>query len=139
MIRFADIVLLAHRIFRDARAEPEIGRAAIAWTFLNRAAAAARHYRLHGGPHPQFGDGSVRAACHLASGQARTPLPLLPVNDPAFCRALATACLASCRDIADPTKGATHYHHHRDSPCWSNDLRPVALIGSFIFYRPHRG
>jgi N-acetylmuramoyl-L-alanine amidase len=137
VIRLVDIVLLAHRILRDAPGEPELGRAAIAWTFLNRAAAAARHRRQHGAPHPQFGDGSVRAACRLA-GEAWGGRRTLPVHDPAFCRALATACLASCRDIADPTSGATHYHHHQDTPCWSDDLRPVALIGSFIFYRSRR-
>lgn len=134
MTRLIDMLSLSRRIAADAAHEPEMGRAAIAWAFLNRAREAALHMRQFGRPHPAFGDGSLRDAC-LRHGACAGPCLMDRFADPVFCRAFATACLASCRDIADPTHGATHYHHHGDTPGWSHQLKPVALIGSYLFYR----
>lgn len=137
MTRLIDMLSLSRRIAGEAAHEPELGRAAIAWTFLNRAREAALHMHRYGFPHPVFGDGSLRDACFRHRAEAG-PGAGNRFADPAFCRALAVACLTSCRDIADPTHGATHYHHHRDLPGWSRHLQPVALIGSYLFYRPVR-
>jgi len=129
-----DLLALSRHIAGDTAREPELGRAAVAWTYVNRAGEALRHRRRHGLPHPVFGDGSLRGAC---------PPPAPPdlsgirqrLSDPALCRALATACLISCRGVAGPPGGATHYHHHAELPPWSARLTPVALIGSYLFYR----
>ena len=134
MTRLIDMLSLSRCIAGEAAHEPEMGRAAIAWTFFNRAQEAALHMRRYGVPHPLFGDGSLREAC-LCHRSAPGPWLVNRFAEPAYSRALATACLTACRDIADPTGGATFYHDHRETPAWSGQLRPVALIGSNLFYR----
>ncbi|MFP3944554.1 MAG: hypothetical protein ACLFWF_11710 [Alphaproteobacteria bacterium] len=134
MTSLNDLLSLSRRVAADAPREPEITRAAIAWTFLNRAREARAHMRRRAAPHPWFGDGTLSGTglCYGA------PLSAHRFTDPALCRALATVCMVSCRDLADPAGGATHYHHHREAPAWSAQLVPVALLGSYLFYRPAR-
>jgi len=37
--------------------------------------------------------------------------------------------------IADPTRGATAFHRIEEVPTWSKRLLPIAVFGSFLFYR----
>lgn len=37
--------------------------------------------------------------------------------------------------LSDPTRGATAFHRIETTPDWSNDLLPIAVFGSFLFYR----
>jgi hypothetical protein len=37
--------------------------------------------------------------------------------------------------LADPTLGATAFHRIDANPAWSRELLPVAVIGSFLFYK----
>ena len=37
--------------------------------------------------------------------------------------------------LADPTLGATAFHRIDSNPIWSRGLLPVAVIGSFLFYK----
>jgi cell wall hydrolase len=37
--------------------------------------------------------------------------------------------------LVDPTRGATAFHRLDANPAWARDLLPVAVIGSFLFYR----
>ena len=37
--------------------------------------------------------------------------------------------------LADPTLGATAFHRIDANPTWSRGLLPVAVIGSFLFYK----
>lgn len=136
MTRLIDLLALSRRVAADAVCEPEVARAAIAWTLMNRASGAAGYLRADGRPRPACGDGDIRESCLRSGG--RLPSACLGVMDPALCRALATVCLISCRDLADPTRGATHYHHHTEVPDWSRQMTPVALLGSYLFYRPVR-
>ena len=41
--------------------------------------------------------------------------------------------------LADPTLGATAFHRIDASPAWSRELLPVAVIGSFLFYKLPEG
>lgn len=41
--------------------------------------------------------------------------------------------------LADPTLGATAFHRIDASPAWSRELLPVAVIGSFLFYKVPEG
>ena len=42
---------------------------------------------------------------------------------------------AACGSLADPTHGATAFHRIDVSPAWARRLLPVAVFGSFLFYR----
>jgi Cell Wall Hydrolase len=37
--------------------------------------------------------------------------------------------------LADPTLGATAFHRIDANPTWSRKLLPVAVVGSFLFYK----
>ncbi len=37
--------------------------------------------------------------------------------------------------LNDPTRGATAFHRIDTTPDWSQNLLPVAVFGSFLFYR----
>jgi len=51
----------------------------------------------------------------------------------ALCRRIARRALR--RSLADPTGGATAFHRIDASPSWARRLMPVAVCGSFLFYR----
>jgi len=36
--------------------------------------------------------------------------------------------------LPDPTRGATHFHRHDESPPWAATREPTALIGCYLFY-----
>lgn len=37
-------------------------------------------------------------------------------------------------NLPDPTRGATHFHRHDQSPPWAATREPTALIGCYLFY-----
>jgi hypothetical protein len=37
--------------------------------------------------------------------------------------------------LSDPTLGATAFHRIDANPTWSRELLPVAVVGSFLFYK----
>jgi hypothetical protein len=41
--------------------------------------------------------------------------------------------------LADPTLGATAFHRIEANPTWSRELLPVAVVGSFLFYKLPEG
>lgn len=36
--------------------------------------------------------------------------------------------------LPDPTRGATHFHRHNESPPWAATKEPIVLIGDYLFY-----
>lgn len=36
--------------------------------------------------------------------------------------------------LPDPTRGATHFHRHNETPPWAATREPTALIGCYLFY-----
>jgi hypothetical protein len=42
---------------------------------------------------------------------------------------------AMSKTLNDPTLGATAFHRIETSPAWSKNSLPVAVFGSFLFYR----
>ncbi len=42
---------------------------------------------------------------------------------------------ALSRTLNDPTLGATAFHRIETTPAWSTKLLPIAVFGSFLFYR----
>ncbi len=67
-------------------------------------------------------------------GAARLVPPEL-TEAPAFacCRRIAMRALRGT--LADPVHGATAFHRIDELPEWARGLMPVALLGSFLFYR----
>lgn len=54
-----------------------------------------------------------------------------------LCRRIARRALRG--SLADPTRGATAFHRIDTTPDWSRRLLPVAVFGSFLFYRRQSG
>jgi hypothetical protein len=50
-----------------------------------------------------------------------------------LCRRVARRAL--CGSLADPTQGANAFHRIEASPPWARGLLPVAMYGSYLFYR----
>jgi N-acetylmuramoyl-L-alanine amidase len=50
-----------------------------------------------------------------------------------LCRRIARRALRG--SLTDPTRGATAFHRIETTPEWSRRLLPVAVFGSFLFYR----
>lgn len=51
----------------------------------------------------------------------------------ALCRRIARRALRG--SLLDPTGGATAFHRIDASPAWARRLMPLAVCGSFLFYR----
>jgi hypothetical protein len=49
-----------------------------------------------------------------------------------LCRRIARRAIYG--SLLDPAPAATAFHRIGESPAWSRDLLPVAIIGSFLFY-----
>lgn len=49
-----------------------------------------------------------------------------------LCRRIARRAIHG--SLLDPAPGATAFHRIGESPTWSRNLLPVAIIGSFLFY-----
>lgn len=128
-----DLNRLAQTIQQVAAGEGRMAQAALAWVIRNRQAEAVRWMARAAGTHPQFGDGSLEAACRSVlsdAGMARVGLGVARPD----CRVLALACLIVSGDWADPTGGAVHFHRHDVSPAWARAYIPLALIGERLFY-----
>ena len=50
-----------------------------------------------------------------------------------LCRRVARRALRG--SLADPTRGANAFHRIDASPPWARGLLPVAMYGSYLFYR----
>ena len=115
---------LAEAIVFEARGEPDIGKAAVAYVILNRI------------KDPRWGD-SIKEVVHepyqfsyLKDKHKQTP----PTNhDWITARKIAHGVISGT--ISNPVGEATHYHSVRVNPKRAKRLEPVALIGKHIFYR----
>lgn len=50
-----------------------------------------------------------------------------------LCRRVARRALRG--SLTDPTRGANAFHRIEASPDWARELLPVAVYGSYLFYR----
>lgn len=132
---------LAETVRWLAAEEPQLVQAAVAFAAINRVQRVevgegvyADSPDLHGLAGALYGVASpgdnpdIHNAAGFHDGAAGTH------PDAAFCRALATVCLALAGDLADPTGGATRFHRHDEMPEWARRRKPVALIGAWFFY-----
>ena len=78
-----------------------------------------------GGDRAPFDEAQERAAlAWVAHNRARSGCPTGIVPFPADAPG----------EGPDPTRGATRFHRHDETPDWSRRSIPVALIGHYLFY-----
>lgn len=85
-------------------------------------------------------DDAVEAAAEALEelrgpGLFEAPVPWVGTSDEqlSLCRRIARRALR--RSLHDLTGGATAFHRVDASPAWARSLMPVAVCGSFLFYR----
>ena len=132
-----DVDILARTCFGEARGEGLEGMVAVAWVAINRAKIAAATRR------PQFGDGTIAAAC-LAPEQFscwnqsdpnRSFIKLATLGSTAFQVAYLAALSAITGHISDPTDGATGYWaSYIPTPAWAAG-RDYVSIGRHKFVK----
>lgn len=130
-----EVDILARTLWGEARGEGAAGMEAVAAVVMNRVALARIRGRMW------WGD-SVAEVCRkpwqFSCWNERDPnrAKLLAVSstDPVFALALRIARRAAAGGLADPTRGATHYHARGIMPGWAAGQVPVAEIGRHLFY-----
>ena len=145
--------LLARTLYAEAGTRPVRAIEALAALAVNRARAAMpRPARIPGaapfapGGHarlPEPGLQEMTAACrapflfpsHNPRNAAHALLAAPPPGDPALavCRRVAARALAGA--LADPTRGATHWHPAESLPAWAVAREAAAEIAGLVFYR----
>ena len=133
-----DVHNIAERVFQFAHNQPQIAYQALVWVLLRRCQAlrCGNGERVKMAARQDLSD--VNGLCEalfavdMKSGDVRTHSRM---TGPQFSQCLATVCLTLHGDLADPTAGATHFHHHRDDPDWAQHIQAVALIGDYFFYK----
>ena len=128
-----DIKCLTLNIFHEARSESKAGQRAVASVTLNR--VASKHY-----PNTicdvvyQKGWDSIRK--RYVSQFSWTEFDQPPkLKSKAWHRALKIAEEVYKEKDKKLLKGALFYHTKRIKPSWARKKRPIAKIGSHIFYR----
>jgi N-acetylmuramoyl-L-alanine amidase len=153
-VRSADVWDLARTIYGEARGSTQGDRVAVGWVVRNRLARPGWWSRQRDDDIP---DDTIQAVCREPMQFScwnptdpnrkildTIPLPVAP-GDPVdgLHRALADrafrACLLSAIAVldgteTDPTSGSCHYHTTGVAPPWSRGRRPVAHIGSHLFF-----
>lgn len=135
MTDFNDFVILACTIWGEARGEPATGKAAVAWTVINRFRSAR-----------WFAGASIAATC-LKSRQyscwneddpnrAKLAAQSLDAPSKTFRECLNVALGVLLGEIPDPTGGAMHYHAASIAPpAWARGRTPAVSIGRHVFYK----
>jgi len=130
------IDIMARTLWGEARSEGPQGMEAVACVILNRVAVAAER----GGKYWWGGDiisvcqKPYQFSCWNRSDPNYKKLQAVTDNDIHFATCLRIARRAVAGTLTDTTYGATHYHTKSIMPFWAQGQRPVAVIGSHIFY-----
>lgn len=133
---------LAQAIYHEARGEPEKGQWAVANIILNRVASPRYPSTVCGVVFQNAGGKKFRCqftfACDGRSdngGEGNRIVRESWVRSHVLAHAAYTQFQRGHRPNALP-QSALYYHTVSSSPSWSNVFRPVAEIGSHIFYAP---
>lgn len=133
---------LAQAIYHEARGEPEKGQLAVANIILNRVASSRYPSTVCGVVFQNAGGKKFRCqftfACDGRSdmgGEGNRIVRESWVRAHVLAHATYSQFQLGSRPNAVP-QTALYYHTVSSSPSWSNVFRPVAEIGSHIFYAP---
>jgi spore germination cell wall hydrolase CwlJ-like protein len=111
--------------------------AAVACVVLNR----VRHQTYWGRGVDEVCRKPYQFSCWNPGDRNRAKLLAVQAGDPQFRSALRIAADAVTSRLADPTRGATHYHARSLAarpPRWAVGHRPCAVIGHHLFFNDVR-
>ena len=129
-------------VYGEARGEVKTGQVAVAYTALNRAVnrsvcdviLAPKQYSI-------FNDNAELIAA--AKSPDKNPDLKNEIDEESWKSAVEVARLVMNKEVADPTKGSTHYLAPKvmkikgyKYPKWSKQYTLVAVIDNHKFYRP---
>jgi hypothetical protein len=140
----ADII--AETLWKVARQESELAQMAVAWVIYRRLGAALSHHpSLEDAPLTAFTQYAIESVCEEVIAEAAPVAEQPKAQLAGFQGGGADASnykqvheVARCvwnGDFSDPTSGATRCCRHDRSPCFVPQHPPLALLGSFLFYR----
>ena len=121
---------LARTCYGEARGEPDVGVAAVAWVVVNRVARRAWYGSDIGGvclKPKQF-------SCWNDDDPNRPLVQGTSLADHNFVRCFCISGLVLLGLVQDPTDGATHYHALGIFPSWARMMRKTGVVGSQVFY-----
>jgi len=124
-----DILIAARTVYGEARDQPFRGQKAVAHVLCNRVQAG------DGGPDHSLAAAALRwrqFSMWNPGNANRAKAMTADVDDPSFRHALHAVLAALDED--DFTQGARHYHAQHIKPEWAVGRKPVAEIGTHVFY-----
>jgi N-acetylmuramoyl-L-alanine amidase len=131
--RIQDLACLAFNVYFEARGEPVAGQYAVAEVTMNRVASRRYPDTICGVVHQKNWDPLRK---RYVSAFSWTELDERPSReDETFRQAWAVAEDVYYGRHVPTLKGATHYHAAYIRPSWARGNKPVARIGSHIFYK----
>jgi len=136
-LSFFDFEVMVRTIYGEARAEPYVGKIAVAWVIRNRAEAD-----LGKDARPDWwGEGVANVclapqqfSCWNANDLMRPKL--LKANSVHLRDCIQAAWAVLTDEVPDPTHGATHYYaDYIAEPKWAKGKAPTTQIGPHKFYK----
>ena len=128
-----DIKCLALNIFHEARSESEAGQHAVASVTLNRVASKRYPNTICDVVYQKRWDSIRKRDVSQFSWTEFDRPPKL--KSKAWYRAWSIAEAAYKEKNKRKLKGALFYHSKRIKPSWARKKKPIAKIGSHVFYR----
>lgn len=130
--------VLARTLWGEARGEGTAGLHAVANVVLNRVAVAERKGGFWWGNNIiQICQKPYQFSCWNRSDPNFRKLQAVDGANLYFATAQRIARRAIAGLLEDITHGADHYHAAGITPFWAKGEKPVAVIGSHIFYKMH--
>ena len=130
------IDVMARTLWGEARSEGQIGMEAVACVIVNRVKRA-----VDNGGNYWWGRDVLSVcqkpyqfSCWNKDDPNRKKLIAVTKADPKFVLALDIATRAIEGELNDITYNADHYHTKAIHPSWARGQKPVAVIGSHMFY-----
>lgn len=126
---------LARTIYGEARGESVRGKEAVAAVVMNRVARAMeRGGWWWGSSVAEVCRRPWQFSCWNEGDPNRSKIERADENDREFASCLRIARRAIQGALADPTRGATHYHAQVVAPPWAAGREPSAVIGRHRFF-----
>lgn len=134
--RKMEIDTLARTAWGEARGEGSIGLQAVMAVIMNRLKVSRDKGRFWWGNSViEICQKPYQFSCWNRYDANYRKVLQVDKRDRIFARALDMARQALGGCLADPIKGATHYHTRNIYPFWARGQKPVAVLGQHIFYR----